>query len=59
MTEEKKDYWVDEEKYSAVPGSDIHKALAQCFSDYFYSKKKHRVSIRLNDVTVTLERKRF
>lgn len=35
MTEDKKDYWIDEEKYSGVPGSDVHKALAQCFSDYF------------------------
>lgn len=54
-----KNYWIDEEKYSGVPGSDVHKSMAECFADYYSSGKKHKVTIQLNDVTVTLSRKRF
>ena len=54
-----RDYWLDEEKFTGVPGSDVHKAMEQFFADYYASDKKHKVSIQLNDVTVTLERKRF
>jgi len=56
MSEDKKSYWMDEEKFSGVPGHDVHKSMAECFADYYASNKRHKVSIRLNDVLVTLEK---
>lgn len=54
-----KNYWMDEEKFSAIPGSDVHAAVAEFFADYYNSNKRHSASIKVNDVTVTLKRGRF
>ena len=57
MSEDHKSYWVDEEKFTGIPGADIHSSVAQFFADYYGSKKRHKVTLQVNDVTVTLTRK--
>jgi len=54
-----KKYWMDEEKFSGVPGCDVHKSMAEFFADYYTSDKTHKATIQLNDVTVTLKRNKF
>jgi hypothetical protein len=56
MSDNKK-YWIGEEIYTGIPGGDIYESLSQCFKDYYLSEKKHKITIELNDVTVTIKRK--
>ena len=53
---DKKNYWMDKEIFSGVPGSEVHKALSECFADYYSSDKRHAVEINLNGVVVTMKR---
>lgn len=60
MTQNRKKYWVDRIVYSGVPGSDIHEALAQAFSDYYSNPEvKHEIQIKLNGVTITMKKDVF
>lgn len=54
-----KKYWIDVENYIGKPGEDIYQSMAEFFADYKTSEKTNKVTIQLNDITVTLERKRF